>query len=71
MPRGGGLNAEGVTLPVCELTGVPGLSLASVSLPVKREARAEQVQALCPPRAHPLSSLGPRIQECAPGLSLS
>lgn len=48
MPRGGRLNAEGVTPPVCELTGVPGLSLASVSLPVKREAKAEQAQALCP-----------------------
>lgn len=67
MPKGAGLNTEGVTLPVCELTGGPGLSLASVSLPVKREVRAEQDSWQSPP----LSSLGPRIQEFAPGLSLS
>lgn len=69
--QGFGLNAEGVTLPVCELTGVPGLSLTSVSLPVKMEVRTEQAQAPSLPRVHPLSSLGPRIQECAPGLSSS
>lgn len=62
MPRGAVLGTEGLTLPECELTGGPGLSPASVSLPVRREVRAEQPQPPSLPRVHSLSSLGPRPQ---------